>query len=149
MDFKDLYNLKLRKLTEELLTLISIRQEKFSLWLRNIIAMVVGFLGITVGLKNHPIKNILHYYFYNLQLLSLITGILSGTIRLFSDIHLLDDERQIRGQNLIKCLDNEKVSFITTIKKRKPYKIAEKVCYISFLLALICVLIVSLFRGYN
>lgn len=153
MDFKDKYDQKLKKPTEKLMAVMSVREEKYALWLRSIIAMAVGFLGISVGLKNqtdfHQSKSLLLYWSWNLQLIFLILGILFGTIRLFGYIRILDDEKEIRIQNIIKQLHDEEVDLSSTLQMRKVYKVAEKICYLSFVFALICVSVVSFIKGCN
>ena len=46
MEFREEYFLKLKKPTVKLMALIDKRRDKYIAWLRSIIAMAVGFIGI-------------------------------------------------------------------------------------------------------
>lgn len=144
---------KAKKILEKIKDVKYDRISQHNAWLRNIIAMAVGFLGISVGLKDqtsdHHSTNQLIYLFWNLELLCLLVGIVAGTTRLYGTIRQQDSLVAHLYKTLEKQEYKNNQSFPAThIQLKKVYKVAAKVCYISFVLALVCVFVVSLLERY-
>ena len=119
---------------------------KFYEWLKNIIAIAVGFIAIIVSLKTKKSETNTEHYLYLLMLCSNVFGILSGIIVLHGEIKVLRLAVTKRKQSILDGL-NEKSSSpypkISFVARPSIYIYIEYFCYFSFIISLITLVLYS------
>ena len=125
------YAFELKKLHEE-------RNKKHYDWLKNVILMASGLIGILVSL--HSVKSVeyISHLLFSSTILLLGIGILSGTIYLYAEIDvynhhlkLLDEARK----NIVpNGKDQERIILYAGV--RQVYVLMKYVAFFSFVLAI-------------
>lgn len=140
---------KVDKHVDKLIEAQELRHSKYYTWMKNIITLAIGFLGIIVSLKSDNLQNYYQYIFFVFTISLLVLGILSGTLVLYSEIDLLNKKRQFEQVNLGRVLNDEKIIKHQAINRRKIYDISEYVCIFSFVLSLISIIVYSTLSDYE
>lgn len=131
-------NDNLKTKLDEFISLKKEENEKYFLWLRNIIGMAIAFLGILVSFKSKDETSLLTHLVFSISISLISLGIISGTILLFTEIKWLREEIKIKSKwmsNLLKGGQNNfEIVEIPIPWYIKPLKIA---CYFSFIFSLV------------
>lgn len=126
-----------------------LRHSKYYSWIKNIITLAIGFLGIIVSLKSDNLQNFYQYVFFVITISSLALGILAGTLVLYCEIDLLNKKRQLEQVNLGKVINNEEIIKHLAINRRKIFDISEYICIFSFVISLISIVVYSTLSDYE
>jgi|GEM_PF-3152092 len=121
-------------------------KEKHFAWLKNIITLAVGLFGIIISFKGDKEISQIKHIFFIISISTLALGIISGIVVLYSEIHVMIKIKKIKGENILKMLNDDKVEKIAVVDRNKIYKYLEKICIVSFALAIISLVIYSAFN---
>jgi len=118
------------------------RQQKFYTWIRTLITITVGLFGIIISFKSNDNISFLKSVMFILSISSLGLGILFAIIVLYTEVHLLDGEKDSLIQSLLERLDGKTKNFeINQIKPSFFYKVSYKLCVLFYLIALFSLII--------
>lgn len=135
-----------KKKISEIKDIADLRQEKYFNWLRNIITISVGLLGIIISLKVDKSENIYQQTFFIITILSLALGILCGAILLYSEMHVLDKIRRKKEKYLLKVLDGTSENFeLDMIGRSFFYDVIAFFCFSSYIISLISLVLYAIF----
>jgi len=135
---------KIRKRLYEIKDLSDSRNEKFFSWLKNLITISVGLLGILVSLNSDKIEDLKTSIAFIITISTLALGILSGVVLLYSEMHLLHKARLKKEEQLQNILDGKRKNNVEWIKRDWFFDLSEKVCFVSYLISLISIVIYSI-----
>jgi len=136
---------KIKKRLLEIKELSDDRGSKYFSWLKNIITISVGLIGILVSLKPDEFNARIDAIWFVITISILALGILSGAILLYSEIHILDKYQQKKKEYLQKLIDNEHTKIeLEWISRPKIYNFIEVICFSSYIGSLICLVIYSI-----
>lgn len=125
------------------------RNLKYYAWLKNIITLAIGFLGIIVSLKSDKSENLLQHQFFVFTISSLAIGILCGAIVLYSEIYLLNQYRKMRGEYLLKVINDENTIDVQAINRPRIFDIFEITCFGFLTTSMITLVIYSSLSDYK
>jgi hypothetical protein len=120
-------------------------REKHYSWLKNVVTLAVGLFGIIISFKGDNDTNQIKHLFFIISISTLALGIILGVGVLYGEVHVISKAKKIQGENIIKMLGDEKVDIITNVNPNKVYKLIEKGCIVTFLLAIINLVLYSSF----
>jgi hypothetical protein len=118
-------------------------REKHYSWLKNVVTLAVGLFGIIISFKGENTDSELKHNFFILSISALGLGIIFGVAVLYGEVNVISKTKKVQGEHIIKMLDDEKVDIITNINPDKIYKLLEKGCIITFLFAIINLILYS------
>ncbi len=128
---------------KRLTNLQEIKQEKQTNWFNYILLLFSTLFGILISLKKTENNQCIHNI-HSLSLLMIAIGLISGGIVLFSDVWFSRRLVKRLKEALQKQIDEKTDKYEPfLIKTPKIFSICEIICYISFALAIICLLIYS------
>lgn len=126
-----------------------LRNTKYYNWVKNIVTLAIGFLGIIVSLKSDEIQNFYQYLFFVITISSLAMGILAGVMILYSEVDFLNKRKRFEKENLLRILDDKKIIKVKEIERTKIFDISEYIFIISFVVSTISVVIYSTLSDYK
>jgi hypothetical protein len=139
-------NENIRSKIENFTALKEQASEKYYTWVRNIIAMAVGLLGILVSLKSSDPQTTIQHSLFSTSIGLIASGILSGSILLFAEIKLMREEIKIHAVWINKVLKNLPDKFdVKTIPNPWYFKLVKGLCYFSFSLSLISITLYTIY----
>jgi hypothetical protein len=128
-----------------LVELANERNLKYYAWLRQILLMASGLIGILVSLKNTKSENSIEHLAFVTTIISLGIGILAGSIVLFSEIKNLEKKKVLYSQHVQKLINGDtKVSGLIYFNTGKFYQYIEYVSYFSLILSLIGLMVYAI-----
>ena len=136
---------KIRKNLLEIKSLSDSRNEKFFSWLKNLITISVGLLGILVSLNSEKIEDFKTSLAFIITISALALGILFGVILLYSEVHLLHKARLKKQESLQNKLDGKRTESVEWINRGWFFDLSQKVCFVSYIVSLISIVIYSIF----
>ena len=120
--------------------------EKYSNFLKTILSLSVGFLGILVSLRSGEPNTFLQKIFFIVTIILLVIGILCSTILLFSEVHFLREKMNLVWNQLHELLQGKLYEpDIGSVAVPLLYRIAKRAGYTAFVLSLISVCFYSYF----
>lgn len=119
------------------------RQDKYYVFIKTIITLAIGLLGVIVSLKSDIQTSEIKHLFFTTTTILLALGILSGVIILYSEVHILNDIQELRAKYIRQLIANEKVKYVTFVARKKYYILFEYLFFFSFSLSLISLVIYS------
>lgn len=140
---------KVEKHVNKLSDALELRHSKYYSWIKNIITLAIGFLGIIVSLKSDKLQNFYQYVFFVATIFTLSLGILAGILVLYYEIDSLNEKRKLEQENLRRIIDDEEIIKLKPINRRKIFDVSEYVCIISFIISLISIVIYSSLSDYE
>jgi hypothetical protein len=118
------------------------RNDKFFSWLRNIISISVGFLGLLISLKSVKKTDFITSMFFIITIFLIALGILCGVILLYSEIHTLHKLRLSQQKEIQKVLDGKNNNIVLKwINRHWIFDVCEKICFVSYFLSVISLII--------
>lgn len=136
---------KLNKRLLEIKELSDDRGSKYFSWLKNIVTISVGLIGILVSLKPDEFDARIDAIWFVTTISILAIGMLSGAILLYSEIHILDKYQQKKKEYLKKLIDNENTKIeLEWISLPKIYNVIEIICFTSYIGSLLGLVIYSI-----
>jgi len=124
------------------------RNAKQHNWLRNILAIAVGLVGVLVALKPNRHSNMNEHYFFVATVALIALGILCGAIALFSEVALLDKAEDYLKKKLNEQLNGEQDTYsVESVNPDKIYGYCGKISYVCLSLSLITLTIYASFIG--
>ena len=127
-----------------------LRNEKFYELLKNLITISVGLLGLLFSLKSENKINYLTSIFFLITISLIALGILSGVILLYGEVHVLNKLRQSQQIEIDKFLDGtERRNFVKWIQRNKAFYFFELICYCSYILSIITLIIYCVLNEFN
>ena len=121
------------------------RNEKYFSWLRNLITISVGLLGILISFKTGKIDDFLSALFFIITISGIALGILFGVIVLHGEVHLLDKIRLKHEEALQNIVVGKPPIIYAVVSRHSVYVVSEKICYFSFITSIISIIIYSIF----
>lgn len=128
---------------------LELRHSKYYSWVKNILTLAIGFLGIIVSLKSDNLQNFYQFIFFTITISTLALGILAGTLVLYCEIDLLNKKRKLEQINLGRVINDEEIIKNKAINRRRIFDISEFVFIISFVISLISIVIYSTLSEYG
>jgi hypothetical protein len=123
------------------------KSEKFTQWIKHIITILVGLLTILVALKNDKTGNGLNDILFSTILSLLGTAIISGIIFLFHQIDEFEQTLKFQRESLDKRFKGDTSSvLIQSIVKKRVFKVAEFIFYISSVLTIILLVVYGIIK---
>ena len=121
------------------------RQQKFYTWIRTLITITVGLFGIIISFKSNDDISVLKSIMFIISISSLGLGILFALIVLYTEVHLLDGEKDNLIQSILDRLEGKTKTFeINQIKPSFFFKVSYRLCVIFYLVALFSLVAYSL-----
>lgn len=142
----EIHDERIKKKTAELSQLQDELREKHISWYKNIITLAVGLFSIIVSLKGDDEISSNKHLFFIISISTLAFGIVCGIIVLYGEIHVIEKVKKIKGKNILKMLNDEKIDKMVVVDRDKKYKYLEKTSIVSFVLALISLVLYSSFK---
>jgi len=142
-------NEKVEKHVDRLIEAQELRHSKYYSWIKNIITLAIGFLGIIVSLKSDNLQNLYQYIFFVITISTLAIGILAGTLILYSEIDLLNEKRKLEQINLGRVINDKEIIKHQALNRRKIFDVCEYVFIITFVISLISIVIYSTLSDYE
>ncbi|WP_044398362.1 hypothetical protein [Lacinutrix sp. Hel_I_90] len=140
---------KIKKRLLEIKDINDDRQSKYFSWLKNIITISVGLIGILVSLKPDKFNAEIDAIYFVITISTLALGIFSGAILLYSEMHILDKYRQKKQEYLQKLMDDEhSIIELEWIYRPKIYNIIEFLCFGGFAVSLVSLVIYSIVSSF-
>ena len=123
------------------------RYSKYFGWIRHLLLTATGLIGVLVSLKAGKSTNPDEHSAFVVTIVSLGIGILFGSLLLYSEISNLDKGRKLYANRLIELNKGAKDPFpIGTVETSKIYKVAEIICYASFIIAVLSLIFYAILR---
>lgn len=126
-----------------------LRHSKYFPWIKNIVTLAIGFLGIIVSLKSGKSVDLLQHIFFIITISSLVIGILFGVIVLYSEIYLLNQKRKLSQENLNRVISDKEKIKLQAINRPKIFDISEYCCFAFLILSLVTLVIYSSLSDYE
>lgn len=124
--------------------ILKIKVNKDFAWFRHILTISIGLLGILVSLKSKTNDNITQQILFIITICTLLLGILSGVIYLYSEI-AIESLRLKKKKEYIKLLmEGKSKDVIESLDVNKGYNFCKILSLIMFLIALLCICTYSL-----
>lgn len=121
------------------------RYNKYFDWIKHLLLTATGLIGILVSLKSGKSETTFGHYAFVITIITLGLGILSGSFLLYSEISNLDKARKLYANKLIELMKGIKDPIsIGTVDTSRVFKVAEIVCYVSFIGAVISLTIYAI-----
>ena len=121
------------------------RYAKYFEWIKHLLLTATGLIGILVSLKSGKSASTYDHYAFVTTIILLGLGILSGSFLLYSEISNLDKARKLYADKLIELMKGIKDSIsIGTVETSRVYKVAEILCYISFISSVLSLIIYAI-----
>ena len=118
------------------------RNEKFFSWLKNLITISVGFLGLLVSLKSENKTDFITSIFFIITISLIALGILCGVILLYSEVHILHNIRLNQQKEIQKVLDEKNDKLVLKwINRHWIFDVCEKICFVSYFLSVLSLII--------
>lgn len=128
----------LRSKIEDFVALKDKESDKYFAWLRNILAMAIGLIGILVSLRPTERMEYYPHLLFSLAIGLISLGILTGAVILFVEIKLLGVEIEIKAKWINKILRGTQDEFeVESIPNPWYFKVVKAICYLSFSLSLV------------
>lgn len=140
---------KLKKKLFRIKEISDLRHEKFFSWLKNLITISVGLLGILVSLNSEKITDFNTFVAFVVTISTLALGILFGVILLYSEVHLLHKVRLKEQESARNMLDGKTNKIVDIIHRHWIFALSEKICFVSYLISLISLVIYSIYTVYD
>lgn len=134
---------KVTKHTQKVIDAYEQRHTKYYEWIKNIVTLAIGFLGIIVSLKSDKLQSFNQYVLFLMTISALATGIVAGVLVLYNEIDWLNKKRKFEQENLRRILDDEEIIKLQLINRRKIFDVCEYVCIIAFIISIISIVIYS------
>ncbi len=123
------------------------RSNKFYYWLRWVVLGATGMISVLTALHPNKSETKIEHYFYSITMSLIALGILTGTIVLFSEIHIAEKKRKSYSDRLqernVEQADYGEVIYLDT---PKIYKFLEIVCYASFSASLLSLVLYAVIK---
>jgi hypothetical protein len=124
------------------------RYTKYYDWIRHLILISAGLIGILVSLKSNTSNNTCETIAFITSICSLGIGILTGSVSLYGEIDSLDKARKLYANRLIEIMKGKTYDVpFDTIDKRPIYRIMELICFISLFIAMISLITYGVFKA--
>jgi len=124
------------------------RYSKYYDWIRHLILISAGLIGILVSLKSNKSETGLEYLTFIIAISGLGIGILTGSISLYSEIHILDKVRKKYADRLIEILKGQTQDIpFAVVDKNIFFKIVEFICFSSFFISMMSLIIYGILKG--
>jgi hypothetical protein len=118
------------------------RYSTYYSWLRHILLMASGLIGILISLHTKKSESLCEHYSFVLTIGLLGLGILTGSISLYDEIHSLDRHRKVLAEAVAKRLKHgTSYGQISVIDRAKIFILTEWICYLSFALSLVSLIV--------
>lgn len=121
------------------------RNEKYFSWLRNLITISVGLLGILISFKTDKTEDFLTALFFIITISGIALGILFGVIVLHGEVHLLDKLRLKHEEALRNIPDGKHPIIYEVVSRHSVYKVSGIICYFSYITSIISIIFYSIF----
>lgn len=124
-------------INDPLIELVDKRNEARSAYLRYLLLIASGVLSVLISFNNFVFDSCVSHLFFNLSLLSLLLGILSGAFFLYGDVHIAYEKV---SQTVKRRLQQEQDGIVdksSFYKKPKIFLYCEKSCYVLLIIAVI------------
>ncbi len=124
------------------------RYTKYYDFIRHLMLIAAGLVGILVSLKSGKSETGYEYLTFVIAISGLGIGIMFGSISLYAEINSLDKGRKLYAERLIEINKGKAYQLpFDTVDKNILFKIAEYICFSSFSLAMISLIIYGVLKG--
>lgn len=121
------------------------KQQKFYSWIRTLITITVGLFGIIISFKSNDNISFLKSLMFIISISSLGLGILFALIVLYTQVHLLEREKDGLIQSVQDRLNGKTKSFeFRHINPSFFYRASYRLCILFYLVALFSLIAYSL-----
>lgn len=125
------------------------RHEKYFSWLKNILTISVGLLGVLVSLNSDKISDLYTFIAFISTILFLGLGILFGVILLYNEVYIQEQLLSSSKKAARKLLDGKDIKIFEIIDRHWIFSVSEVVCFSSYLISLISLITYSFFKVYD
>ncbi|PWI28886.1 hypothetical protein DI383_14365 [Flavobacteriaceae bacterium LYZ1037] len=125
------------------------RHEKYFSWLKNILTISVGLLGILVSLNSDKITDLYTFISFISTILFLGLGILFGAILLYNEVYIQSQLLNHSKKNGRRLLDGKGIKVFSVIRRHWFFSLSEIICLSSYLISLISLITYSIFKVYD
>ena|SRR5690606_11612655 len=125
------------------------RHEKYFSWLKNILTISVGLLGILVSLNSDKITELYTFIAFISTILFLGLGILFGAILLYNEVYTQGQLLNHSKKNGRKLLGGKDIKIVEIIDRHWIFSVSEVVCFSSYLISLISLIAYSVLKVYD
>jgi membrane-associated HD superfamily phosphohydrolase len=138
-------NMITKKHYEELVELGQERNLKYYAWLRQILLMASGLIGILVSLKSNKSESSLEHIAFIVTIISLAMGILTGSIVLYSEIKNLETGKKLYIEQMRKIAEGQpNLSPIVTFNTSSMFRRFEYLCFGFLIFSLIGLMVYAI-----
>ena len=113
------------------------RNQAFNSWLKNIITIAAGLIAVLVSLKTGKSPSLLAHYLFVSTIGLLSLGILSGSLVLYNEVHLLSKARELQLDYTQKLLNDSSVDLLEWISNAWYYVPSKWISLLSFSISLV------------
>lgn len=121
------------------------RNDKYIIYIKTIVTMAVGFLGIMLSLADTEKMSCLKHLFYSITISTTSLGILASLIALYGEIASLSILLSNLQNDIKKHIDENSDKQIYSESDPKSYMIAHYISLVSFVLTLVSATLYSWF----
>lgn len=117
------------------------RSDKYYSWLKGLITIASGLIAILISLKKEVSKTHFEHLLFIATIGLLSSGIVFGSIVLFQEVSVLDQSARVLHNHIKGQLSGNQNDQISWVKPHWIYKICSWVSVLSFLVALVSLIV--------
>lgn len=134
------------KRMEHIIETEKLKTEKYHQWLRNLITIATGLIGVLISLKSGKSANAVEHYFFVGTIGFIALGVVTGIAILFSDVVVLKRYKRMQLERAQEILDGVEPRIPVVLADRpKVFRLLEWVCFPSLVLGVMCLVAYAIF----
>lgn len=121
----------------------------FFRWLKNVLTISAGLLGIGVTFKNQLINESISQCWFNVAIIAIAIALLAGSYVLFGEVKMYRLRAKRSEEEAENAYSNSVALSFTEIFLDWRYRVSEIICYLSLVTALISLVLYTVIPNFK